>query len=128
MGRCQYCGAELLLGITHRTEREQESCDAARDGRCQVIRQLIVDDGRINVDPQFEFRSEQVAIKAAHPMRTGRHELYTEAMRLVGERHSKGDLVDLVNWLLAGRDAARIEARILREKVEKLEAAARSGE
>jgi len=49
--------------------------------------------------------SEAEAIKAAHPLRSGRHDLYAEAMRLVGERHAKADLVDLVTWLLveAGR-------------------------
>lgn len=39
-------------------------------------------------------------IKLAHPTRTGRHDLYAEAMRLVGERHEKAELVELVNWLL----------------------------
>lgn len=43
---------------------------------------------------------EAAAIEAAHPLETGRHDLYAMAMRLVGERHEKGDLVDLVNWLL----------------------------
>lgn len=44
--------------------------------------------------------AEQRLINAAHPLCTGRHDLYAEAMRLVGERHAKGDLVELVNWLL----------------------------
>lgn len=44
--------------------------------------------------------AEVEAIKAAHPLRSGRHDLYAKAMRLVGERHAKGDLVDLVVWLL----------------------------
>ncbi len=44
--------------------------------------------------------AERAAIEAAHPLRTGRHDLYQKAMRLVGERHAKGDLVDLVVWLL----------------------------
>lgn len=43
---------------------------------------------------------EAEAIKAAHPTRTGRHDLYAEAMRLVGERHAKAELVELVNWCL----------------------------
>jgi hypothetical protein len=43
---------------------------------------------------------EAAAIRAAHPMISGRHDLHAEAMRLVGARHSKGDLVDLVTWLL----------------------------
>ncbi len=49
---------------------------------------------------------ERVAIEAAHPLVTKRYDLHDEAMRLVGERHAKGDLVDLVNWLLARIDAA----------------------
>lgn len=44
--------------------------------------------------------AEAAAIKAAHPLRTGRHDTWAEAMRLVGERHEKGELVELVNWLL----------------------------
>lgn len=44
---------------------------------------------------------EDDAIAAAHPMRTGRHDIGDEAMRLVSAKHSKGALVDLVNWLLA---------------------------
>lgn len=43
---------------------------------------------------------EDDAIKAAHPLKTGRHDLYQEAMRMVGAKRSKGALVDLVVWLL----------------------------
>jgi hypothetical protein len=43
---------------------------------------------------------EDSAILKAHPMNGGRHDLYMEAMRLVGARHSKHGLVDLVSWLL----------------------------
>jgi hypothetical protein len=51
---------------------------------------------------------ERAAIKAAHPIHTGRHDLYATAMRLVGERHEKGDLVELVNYLLARLDKAEV--------------------
>ncbi len=51
---------------------------------------------------------EDDAIRAAHPTRTGRHDLYAEAMRLVGARHSKGGLVELVNWLLYRLNAAEM--------------------
>lgn len=44
---------------------------------------------------------EDVPIDAAMPPATGRHDLYWDAMRLVGARRSKGSLVALVNWLLA---------------------------
>ena len=48
--------------------------------------------------------TEQEQIEATHPMNTGRHDLYKEALRLVGERHAKYDLVDLVNWFLVRLD------------------------
>jgi hypothetical protein len=51
--------------------------------------------------------AEDAAIQAAFPTRTGRHDLYVEATRLVGATRSKGKLVALVNWLLAERAAAR---------------------
>ena len=40
------------------------------------------------------------AIKDAHPARSESHDEYGVAMRMVGHRHSKGELVALVNWLL----------------------------
>lgn len=43
---------------------------------------------------------EDEAIKAAHPVRTGEHELYAEAVRMVSAKRSKYALVDLVNYLL----------------------------
>jgi hypothetical protein len=42
-------------------------------------------------------------IAAAHPMETGDHVTYIKAMEMVGNRHSKGALVELVNWLLKGQ-------------------------
>jgi hypothetical protein len=39
-------------------------------------------------------------IDAAFPTRSGSHEEYATALRMVGNRHSKGALVALVNWLL----------------------------
>ena len=63
---------------------------------------------------------EDPAIAAAHPMRTGRHDLYETAMRLVGAKLSKEALVGLVNWVLAERaDPARI-ARIAHETFERI--------
>ena len=43
---------------------------------------------------------EDDAIHAAFPTRSGKHDIYGEAMRLVSGRRSKGALVALVNWLL----------------------------
>lgn len=58
---------------------------------------------------------EDEAISAAHPVHSGAHATYQEAMRMVGAKRSKGALVDLVTWLLLGakradtRDAALSE-------------------
>ena len=46
---------------------------------------------------------EDDKIHRAFPTRSGRHDLYAEAMRLVGARYSKAGLVALVNWLLHER-------------------------
>lgn len=46
--------------------------------------------------------SEQIA--EAHPTRTGNHATYAKALEMVGNRHSKGALVELVNWLLSEID------------------------
>lgn len=54
---------------------------------------------------------EDAAIKAAHPMRTGDHATYAEAMRLVGAKYSKRALVDLVNWLLVRVESDRESVR-----------------
>lgn len=50
---------------------------------------------------------EDEAIKAAFPTRSGRHDLYGEAMRLVSARRSKAGLVALVNWLLHRAEGKR---------------------
>lgn len=42
-------------------------------------------------------------IDASHPMNSGDHRKYELAMQMVGNRHSKGALVELVNWLLKGQ-------------------------
>jgi hypothetical protein len=39
-------------------------------------------------------------IDAVHPMNGGSCEHYTTALEMVGNRHSKYALVELVNWLL----------------------------
>jgi hypothetical protein len=43
---------------------------------------------------------EDAQIKAVFPTKTGDHDLYMEALRLVNAKRSKYGLVDLVNWLL----------------------------
>ena len=63
---------------------------------------------------------EDAAIDAAHPLRSNRHDLYQEAMRLVGAKHSKSALVDLVNWLLLRTDTAETKARLAETEAERL--------
>ena len=43
------------------------------------------------------------SIDSAHPTLTGKHKSYEMAQEMVSNRHSKGALVDLVNWLLTYR-------------------------
>ena len=56
------------------------------------------------------------AIHDAFPTRSGSHKEYAIARRMVGNRHGKGALIDLVNWLLVrAKDEFRdhIEAKLL---------------
>jgi hypothetical protein len=48
--------------------------------------------------------AEDPKIYRAFPTRSERHDLYGEAMRLVGARYSKAGIVALVNWLLHEAD------------------------
>lgn len=50
---------------------------------------------------------EDDEIIAAFPTRSNRHDLYQEAVRLVGARSSKASLVALVNWLLLRIEKAK---------------------
>ncbi len=62
--------------------------------------------------------SDDDDIKAVFPTRSGRHDLYAEAQRLVHDRHGKFAIVAMVNWLLhrietmyqSGTNAARVDA------------------
>lgn len=49
------------------------------------------------------------AIKAAFPTKSGSHKEYATAMKMVGNRHSKGELVALVNWLLVTINDVRLD-------------------
>lgn len=69
------------------------------DATCRLHEAGFTLDGR-------EASTETEQIHAAHPLRSGRHDLYAEAMRLVGERHAKADFVDLVCWLLLRAETA----------------------
>jgi hypothetical protein len=52
-------------------------------------------------DRQDEWSAE---IEAAHPTLTSDFDTYAKAQRMVSNRHSKGSLIALVNWLLALTD------------------------
>lgn len=60
---------------------------------------------------------EDAAIEKAHPMETDRHDLYQEAMRLVGAKFSKRGLVALVNWLLSDKDRLTAQVADLESKL-----------
>ena len=62
--------------------------------------------GKANMSREKDSTEEQ-KIYDAHPLYTGRHDLYTRALRLVSERKRKADFVGLVNWLLAESESWR---------------------
>lgn len=64
---------------------------------------------------------EDALIQEAFPTRSGSHEQYAEAMRLVGARHSKGALVALVNWLLLRRGRAEQQLAAVTAERDELE-------
>jgi hypothetical protein len=64
---------------------------------------------------------EDDAINAAHPARSGRHDQYAAAMRLVGAKRSKGALVNLVSWLLVRLSDSDARQRVLQERCQHLE-------
>jgi hypothetical protein len=73
------------------------------------LRRAVVD-FIVTAEPSWEDRPDAWTdrIKAAFPTRSGSHEQYALAMKMVGNRHSKGELVALVNWLLVEiRDRSR---------------------
>lgn len=91
--------AKMVLRIEEERKKEHAECDAL----ITRIVKLEAEIDRTSVDEwdDRELRpEEEAAIHAAFPTRSGRHELYAEAMRLVGAKRSKGELVKLVNWLL----------------------------
>lgn len=97
-------------------DRDREELETVADAFPRVLSRLRAAEAR-GAAKALEWSEddrplpEDAEIKAAHPMRTGRHDLYGEAMRLVGARYSKGALVDLVVWLLHRADAAEARGR-----------------
>jgi hypothetical protein len=59
--------------------------------------------GYLKPQKDWQDRDDELteAIDELHPCETGDHKTYTRAMELIGNRHSKGSLVCLVNYFLA---------------------------
>jgi hypothetical protein len=86
------CEEHRLGGISGVEDDKCVGC--AIDASRQLLRACQADTWE-DVDDEW---SE--SIKRAHPTRSGSHDAYSVAMKMVGHRHSKGELVSLVNWLL----------------------------
>lgn len=93
--------ARRLAKMVLRIEEERKKEHAETDALMTRIVKLEAEIDRTSVD-EWDDRPipEDAAIHAAFPTRSERHDLYQEAMRLVGAKRSKGELVKLVNWLL----------------------------
>lgn len=63
---------------------------------------IIKEDGVIVTKEEWGDKPipEDDVIEAAHPVRSGRNDLYQEASRFVGAKRSKVALINLVTWLL----------------------------
>lgn len=55
---------------------------------------------------------EEEQIHAAHPITSGRHDLFAEAMRLVRAKRSKYGLIGVITWLLLREDLLRARLAI----------------
>ena len=84
------CALEVSHDQTRHAERRAEIANE----KFERVVELHSRDWRDRPTPEDE------DIDAAHPVNSDRHETYMEAMRLVGDRHSKSSLVAMVNWLL----------------------------
>jgi hypothetical protein len=72
--------------------------DGAAHLACQAINEALAEPAPEAWGDKLDEWS--AAIDASHPMKTGAHDAYTQAMKMVGSRKSKGALVGLVCWLL----------------------------
>jgi hypothetical protein len=99
----------------------QEKNRWSREGFIEEIERIVAEDGKPWADQKDRW---SVEIAAAHPMRQipgaeRDHDRYSEAIEMVGARHSKYALVDLVNWLLKRIDDAKAK---LAERVDRHDA------
>lgn len=97
---------DFISGVQSFRICEGKKSDPEDVERCEWFRRMfLIALRRVENNPKWDDvpLPEDEKIDAVHPTRSGRHDLYTEAMRLVGARRSKRGLVDLVNWLLHQR-------------------------
>jgi hypothetical protein len=114
MKNCSVCNSEALFGFETPVKRAYawwcEDCGSMH----------VEDDDKTKPHQLWAVKKsapwddtplpEDAEIEAAFPTRSERHDLYGEAMRLVGARRSKQGLVALVNWLLHRLDKAQKDA------------------
>lgn len=93
--------ARRLAKLALRQAEELRAAHVEHDALCTRIVKLEAEIDRLSGD-NWDDRPlpEDTQIAEAFPTRSGRHDLYAEAMRLVGAKRSKGELVKLVTWLL----------------------------
>ena len=91
--------AKMVLRIEEERKKEHAECDALMT-RIVKLEAEIDRTSKDEWDDRELRPEEEAAIHAAFPTRSERHDLYAEAMRLVGAKRSKNELVKLVNWLL----------------------------
>jgi hypothetical protein len=111
--RCQHCNETIPIpvgdimwwdGVLRTFQKVHINCQPGTTRneplcRFQIRQAPTMPDLKWSEDDQPLPEDDQIC--AAHPLRTGNHERYVEAMRLVGAKRSKYALVDLVNWLLS---------------------------
>jgi hypothetical protein len=126
---------ELLFGVVRanhlRAELRADACTSAHAETVYALDTAIARIERAERERDEALHWEDVddewtqAVKAAHPTRSDSHDQYAMAMKMVGHRHSKGELVSLVNWLLVERDVEHTRLVLLGPLVEQRDEANR---
>lgn len=92
-----------------------------------IVHRLLATVHKLQAEATAQRRWEDVpdewneAVHAAFPTRSGSHDEYGKAQRMINSRHAKGALIALVNWLLV---ELRDTAESLRELADASEEAA----
>jgi hypothetical protein len=114
LSRVEHDNRKLALG-TGEARAERDAALFSRDQLAKLFGEAAALLGGDWNDAKDEWAE---AVDEAFPTRSGSHEAYSKALRMVSARHSKGELVALTNWLLHGRDTARHELAALINKTE----------